>query len=388
MSPSEALRELLAVSHHDVLSVSLDVDPTRPEHLTVPPAYRIWLRNTLRSTLGALPRGARKTARLSAGRILDYVKTRRPLGRGLAVYAGPQVWLAFELPVPLENRVAYGQPDAWPLMWAVHEFEPYMILAVDRENARISTVYLGRITIEEKDSLDLDVTDWKFKSGRQRTAAVAAGVGASRGVQRDTFDARVDANIRRFWSGVADAAVRVADERHVDRLIIGGPEEAAAAVKSLLPARCQRNVVAVVPLAGWLPEAEVLAHTLPVAKEEQRRRDEALVASVLDGAASGGRAVVGPDATLDALAQGQVDTVVAHLDLDIPAWSCADCSTVVIANADACPACGGLLVPSSLRQILPALTARSAASLRLVRAAAHGGLEDHGGLGALLRYVH
>lgn len=387
MLPSEALRHLLAVTDRDVLSVSLDVDPTRPEHLTVPPAYRIWLRSTLRTTLEALPRPARKTANLSARRILDYVKTRRPLGRGLAVYAGPQAWLAFELPVPVENRVAFGQPDLLALMWAVHEFEPYMILAVDREHARISTVYLGRITIEEEDALDLDVTDWKFKSGRQRTAAMAAGVGASRGVQRDTFDARVDANVRRFWSGVADATARLADERGVDRLIIGGPEEAAATVKSLLPAACRKNLVAVVPLAGWLPDAEVLAHTLPVARDEQRRRDEALVTSILDAAASGGRAVVGVDATLDALERGQADTVVAHVDLGTPAWRCGRCSTVTTTHAVACPTCAGSLERMPLRQLLPGLAARSAAVLRLVRAAEQTGLGRYGGLGALLRYA-
>lgn len=387
MLPSEALRELRTVTRHDVLSVSLNVDPTRPEHLTVPPAYRIWLRNTLRTMLQALPPDARKVARPSAGRIVDHVKTHRLKGRGLAVYAGPDLWLTFELSVPLDNHAAYGQPDLFPLMWAAHEFEPYVILAVDRERARISTVYLGRIAIEEEESLDLDVTDWKFKSGRQRTAALAAGVGASRGVQRDTFDARVEANIRRFWSGVADATARLLEERHIDRVIIGGPEEGAVTVKGLLPAHCLKKVVAVVPLSGWLPEAAVLAHTLPVARNEQRQRDEALVASVLDEAAAGGRAVAGLDATLDALAQGQVDILVVQSDLDTPAWSCARCGRIMPMAADACPVCAGPLEQVPLRQLLPGLADRSGATLQLVRPLEHGGLENHGRLGALLRYA-
>jgi peptide subunit release factor 1 (eRF1) len=387
MLPTEALRELRSVTRTDILSVSLNVDPTLPEHLTVPPAYRIWLRNTLRAVVETLPPDARKAARMAADRIVDHVKTYRPKGRGLAIYAGPDLRLTFELPVPLENFVAYGQPDLFPLMWATHEFEPYVVLAVDRERARISTVYLGRIEIEEEDSLELDVTDWRFKSGRQRTAAAAAGVGASRGVQRDTFDARVEANIRRFWSGVADATARLLDERHVDRLIIGGPEEAANAVKGLLPPNSRKRVVAVVPLSRWLPEAAVLTHTLPVARDEQRRRDEALVASVLEGAAAGGRACVGLEATLDALTQGQVDVLVVAADLDVQAWRCEQCRRVIGTNANACPACAGPLKQVPLRQLLPGLAARSGATLQLVRPYENGGLKKHGGLGALLRYA-
>src|SRR3972149_641862 len=47
------LADLIEAERADVLSVSLDVDPSRPEHQGQNPAYRIWLRNALRPRMGA-----------------------------------------------------------------------------------------------------------------------------------------------------------------------------------------------------------------------------------------------------------------------------------------------------------------------------------------------
>ena len=41
------------------------------------------------------------------------------------------------LPVPLRHHVAYGRPDVLPLLWAMDEYQPYAILAVTRERARL-----------------------------------------------------------------------------------------------------------------------------------------------------------------------------------------------------------------------------------------------------------
>src|SRR3990170_2061003 len=134
------LADLIEAERADVLSVSLDVDPSRPEHQGQNPAYRIWLRNALRQTLEAIP----KEARRGADELAQYV-----------------------LPVPLTNRAQYGRPDVVPVLWAVDEYEPYAILAVDREHARILIAYLGRTTTVDEETLELDTSDWRFKAGRQ-----------------------------------------------------------------------------------------------------------------------------------------------------------------------------------------------------------------------------
>ena len=150
------LADLIEAERADVLSVSLDVDPSRPEHQGQNPAYRIWLRNALRQTLEAIPKEARRGADELAQRIIRHVETNRPRGRGLAIFAAPGLWREYVLPVPLTNRAQYGRPDVVPVLWAVDEYEPYAILAVDREHARILIAYLGRTTTVDEETLELD----------------------------------------------------------------------------------------------------------------------------------------------------------------------------------------------------------------------------------------
>src|SRR3990172_2390343 len=83
------------------------------------------------------------------------------------------------LPVPLTNRAQYGRPDVVPVLWAVDEYEPYAILAVDREHARILIAYLGRTTTVDEETLELDTSDWRFKAGRQPSFTGRGGGGGS-----------------------------------------------------------------------------------------------------------------------------------------------------------------------------------------------------------------
>lgn len=236
----------------------------------------------------------------------------KPTGRGLAIFAGPDLWRQFVLPFPLPSRVTYGRPDLIPLLWALDEYERYAILVVDREHARILVTSLGRARVVEEEVLELDTSDWHFKSGRQPTFTKATGTGASRGTQRDTFVARVEDHVRRFWQGAAEAAGRWVDELQVRRLIIGGQEEAANAVQEMLPEPARRKVVALVPLPAHADVPVIRERTLPVALAEERRRDTDLVSRVLAEASTKSGGVVGRGATIKALQEGQALTVVGR----------------------------------------------------------------------------
>src|SRR3972149_5714155 len=56
------LADLIEAERADVLSASLDVDPSRPEHQGQNPAYRTWLRTAPRPTLAAVPKEAPRRA--------------------------------------------------------------------------------------------------------------------------------------------------------------------------------------------------------------------------------------------------------------------------------------------------------------------------------------
>jgi len=299
--------------------------------------------------------GARRRVDGTAQKILRHVERNRPQGRGWAIYGAPDLWREYILPVPLPNRAVYGRPDLAPLLWTIEEYEPYAILTVDREHARILLAYLGRTATLEEEALELDTREWRFKAGRQPTfAGRVAGTG--RGAQRDSFDARVEDHVRRFWARVAEATGRTLRDLRVEQLIIGGPEEAAKAVADLLPEAARRKVVGLVPLPAHADRREIQHRTLPVALAAEHRRAGELVATLLDRVGARGGAVLGAAATLEALRHRRAHTVVADRACD-----------------------------RTLLQTIPLLARRSGARIALVGEPAAAPLRDHDGIGAILR---
>ena len=213
------------------------------------------------------------------------------------------------------------------------------------------------------------------------------GTGASRGTQRDTFEARVDEHRRRLWLGAAEAAARWLHDVRVDRLIIAGPEEASSAVRNLLPEAARAKLVAVVPVRSDLDPEEIHRATVPIALAEEHARERALVEDVVQRAAGGAGTIVGARATLDALAREQVVTLVADRDVDGEVVQCTQCGQATAERVPVCPVCGGAVERTALSQILPLLARRSGARLEMVSGEAAVALRPHGGIGAVLRYT-
>ncbi|MDR5683591.1 MAG: VLRF1 family aeRF1-type release factor [Armatimonadota bacterium] len=373
---------LIEQDRRDVLTVCLDTDPTKPENQRAEPAYRIWLRQALGAVLDRLPREKRREFSQLAQRVEAHIRDGRSLGRGIALYAAADLWKEYVLPVPVANVVRVGRPDVWPLLWASQEYPRHVILTVHRDQARLLVAYLGDAEVVEEEVLDLDTHDWRFKSGRPPSFTKGLGTGASRGAQRDTFDARVDAHLRRFWAGVAQATAAVVEEEGVDRLVIGGPEEAANATRDLLPETVRGRVVAVVPIPPQEEWPRIRQRVLAVAREAEARREAEVVRSLLEG--EPGTAVVGVAGTLAALNRRQVATVVADRDLGGEIWQCDECGYATGERAESCPVCEGAMSALSPTQALPLLAYHNRARIEVVDG--EGRLRPYGGLGALLRY--
>ena len=380
----DALTDLVEADRRDVLSVTLDVDPTKPEHQTANPAYLIWLREEIHRLLEGLPDAGRREVKTTAQHVLAHVEGVRPRGRGLVIFAAPNLWRDQALPFPIPNRVQYGRPDLMPVLWAASEHKAYAILVVDREHARIAVAFLGKAVVVDEEELSLDTSDWRFKSGRPATYARRAGRGVGRGAEHDTFEARVDEHVHKFWQEVSQAAAHLLEERHIDRVIIGGPDEAAAHVREMLPEAARAKVAGVIPIPAHATPAEIYERTLPLALADHHRREFELLSGLLERCAGQGGAVVGRVATLEALMRGQVATVVASRDLDGDVYECARCAYVTGLPEDTCRACGGPVERTTLRQAVPRLARRHGARLELVGPAAHPALSQ--GIGALLRY--
>lgn len=346
--------DLLACDRDDVLSVALPTDPSRPENQPARPAYLIWVEHALRDLLEGLPAPRRRAARPLVERVWAYVETWKPAARGLAIFAARDLWRVHALPVPLPARVRYGLPDVTALLQALDEHRPYAILAVDTRHARLALGYLGGAVLLSEETLDLHTAHWRRTTGRRPTAARRLGEGAGRGAQRDTYDARMAAHLQAFWAHVADETARALAARGLARLVVGGPEEAAAAVVRALPPQARRAVVGTVPLPHYAGLPELLQRTAQAAAEAERQRDAALVSTVLEGRGSG-RVVLGWPPVEEALRRGQVHAVVVE-------------RTRLAAHPE-----------------LPRLAKQTGARLDLVGPEAAEPLAAHGGIAAVLR---
>lgn len=362
MVDTHEVRRLLDLGRHDVISVSLDVDPRKPEHQAARPAYLIWLRNAMRALVGGLVGDAHLQGEADAARIVSFVEGwsgRRAgvPGRGLAIFAAPNLWREYVLPVPLPNSASYGSPNVAPLLDTHDAYEPYATLIVDHERARMLLAYLGETAVVEEDALELHANEWRFKAGRPPTFSRLIGVGAGRGAHAEAFEARVEHHVRDFWARVAQAADHFLRERRIEHLVISGSAEAASEVRQLLPDLAQRKVVEFVPLpAAGADLREIQDRTLPVVRAAHQRREAELVETLLDRAAHRA-AVLGKAATFNALAAGQV-------------------MTVVVDRATA----------REVREAVQALARRKGARITCVGGSAAARLVGWDGIGAMLRY--
>ncbi len=365
-----------------VLSLHLDTDPTRPENQRSEPAYRIWARRALQGIGDGLPKEDRRRVVEWAERVEARLRSERPRGRGLSVYAADGLWKEFVWPVPVDNRARYGLVDVWPLMWLRQTYVPYAVLLVHRDHTRLMVTHLGEAAVVEDEEFHLDTQHWRFTAGKPPSFAKGMGMSSSRGAQRDVYEARVEDNVRRFWSGVASAAARALEELGIQRLILGGPQEGTAAVADLLPEPARRHLVATVsvpPLEDW---PHIRDRVLEVAREDRRRREVQLVEALVGNSGPGG-SVLDLESTLQALSRRQVLTVAADRDLAAKVWACPGCEFATTRPVERCPACGQPVQEADATQVLPWLARASRAELVLLT---DGTLRRHGGVGALLRF--
>jgi hypothetical protein len=308
MIDMQDLRKLLASTETAVLSLYLHTDPAAQENQAATPAWSIDLKNALKEvekTVAAdqLPRWQAIRERVE-GFFEDYT----PKGKGLALFYNSDLNLIYELPVPLKNHASFGKPDVAPLVRVIDEYEPYLIVMIDREKAGLLAAYLGSVEYQEQMTAELHMSDWH----EMKLASSPASVGYTKsGHSRDRFAARVDEQIEHFYRDVARRASDLREKYHAERVILVGSMEAAHALKESMSGE---NVIDIVPVPMWLSPGEVLAKVLPLALDYERQQESTLLDSVINLAKSGGRGALGYDDVIDAFTKQAVELFIVPGD--------------------------------------------------------------------------
>jgi len=301
------LNSVLAV--HPVLSLYLNVDPGTLENQASTPAWQIWLKNALKDIESHLNDADTNVWQTLRARLNDFLENYTPNSKGLVLFLGDDLEQVYELPVTLENRAAFGKPAVAPLLWAMDEYEPYLIVLVDREKADFLLAQLGKVQHEDNLIMELHVEDW-----REMTLMPSTTGQVRAGSHRDRFAVRMTEQLEHFYQNIATRARELAKKHGINRFILGGSQESAHALQHLMS---HDNVVGIIPTLSTYKPAEVLQKAQPIAENYERKQEMELVEEIINLAKSGGRGALGYHEVALALKQGRVELLLAS-------WSAKD----------------------------------------------------------------
>jgi peptide chain release factor subunit 1 len=359
-----------------VLSVYLDLDPARQ----VRRSHRVALDDLVREAHAGLDDAARAGLEREAAAVRAWLEREPPGGLGAAVFScQPRgLWQAHFLAVRVRDALAFEpRPDAAPLLSLLDEHERYAVALVDKERARLFTVFLGEM--EEVEAFR-DPVPGRHDQG---------------GWSQAQHQRHRELHARWHLKRVARDLGEILRRRPFDRLILVGPDQATSELRRLLPRPLAGRVVAAVPAPPGGGDPDVLAATREAQVRVEREHEEQLLGELVDHAGPGGRATLGVAPTLDALWAGLVQVLAVADDLELAGSECPNCGRLQTAPGEAgpgpggpCPACGQPLRP--VRDLVHRLMGRAleqAGRVEVMHDEAARRLRAAGaGLGALLRF--
>ncbi len=353
-----------------VLSLYLTFGPTGGERRNIRAAVDSALDRLSESQLSEQQRAGLERERRSAHRFF-----RRQLslsGRSLILFAcEPRgLWELFQLQVPALSIARFAdRPAVSQLAAILDEQERYGILILDKERARILSVYLGEIE-----------NDIQIKNGYP--GRTAAGGWAQSRYQRHR-----EAHLHTHVLTAVDALAREQRRRGFDRILVGGPDGARAALLGALPRGLRSRVAGTFACELFASDRAVLKRARKLMEAAEREAEEALVGHIMEGARNRGLAAIGWEQTLPALLEGRIHKLVlveglrkrgrncprGHLAAGRGSRLCSLCQEPVGASQDLTEAAVGAALDTQ-------------ASVEMVRGQAARRLRNEGGICAILRY--
>ena len=318
------LQELVAFdgAENPVLSLYLDVDP----RTTTTETYKLTLRNLLDSAHNADPADKKRIEQF-----IDLEYNRQ--ARGLVIFSCQKrdFWRVFPLDVPVKNIIMVSRrPLVRELVDLLNTYGHLGVAAIDKQGARFYSFHLGALE-EVVGALGEDVK--RHKQG---------GWSASRYQRRE--DEAAKSNLKSF--------VELTDEftrhYHWQQLILAGAHGTVSQFQNMLPPHLNKLVIGTMPLETDASLQEVRERAEALAKDAYERHTQMLAEELVVQANKGDMAVMGLEATLDALQQGSVYQLFFSESYTLPeneVRRCTHCNYLTTARVDVCPLCGGEMRP-------------------------------------------
>lgn len=355
-----------------VLSVYLNM---RPDQHGRTPDVRPYLEREFKSLARTWPAGApeRESFDRDAERILAFIAGGLDNTiSGLAVFAcsAKELFETIQLTASIpEHRIyVYNQPHLYQLALIDDENPRYAAVLTDANRARIFVFGLGR-------KLDDD----NVKGKKMHRVKVG-------GWSQARYQRRVENAQQQHAKEVAEHLAQIVREDRVTQVVIAGDSETISVLTEQLPQEIRRMVVEGPKIPNTASEHEIFAATIETIKEESAKTEGDIVSRLFEAYRARGLAVAGPEATLEALTNGQVDELVLSQLLEVTNEEPVRIDAVI---APEIPDASGGTESDQRREVsLPDLLVTKAKQTGATITFIHEStlLESIGGVGAFLRW--
>jgi peptide chain release factor subunit 1 len=337
--------------------------------------YLIWYRNQVKRTAEALDGAVFRHVEGDLTEMEAYLQgNKRSFKKGLAIISstGKSFLRTFNLSVPLMNELVVDtSPYIRPLLEVLERFRHYAVLLVDKEAARIFVVHLGEI-MEYGEVHTADVPGRHKKGGWFALA-------------QNHYDRHIEHHVALHLKDVAGRFEAFLKGEEIDRLVMGGSEEAILKMRKLLPPPVSEKIIGTFGAGMFQNNGEILKKVEPALEAYETRTAEETVARLLRRAMKGERAEVGLEGVLKALREGRVRRLVLQRDFVARGSKCDVCGALVVTGVAQCPHCeGALREVSHVADLAVRKAVEDGAEVEMVSAA--GEFRDAGGIGAFLRF--
>jgi peptide subunit release factor 1 (eRF1) len=185
---------------------------------------------------------------------------------------------------------------------------------------------------------------------------------------------------------VAEHLVRIVREDRVTQIVIAGDSETVPLLMEQLPQEIRGMVVEGPKLANDASEQEIFSATIEKIKEESNKTETETVDRLVEAYRARGLAVVGPEAVLEALTNGQVDELILSKLLEQTNQEPVNIDAIIAPEIP--DASGGTASDqpreASLPDLLVTKAKQTSATITFIQESTL--LESVGGVGAFLRW--
>ncbi|HYT67345.1 MAG TPA: Vms1/Ankzf1 family peptidyl-tRNA hydrolase [Vicinamibacterales bacterium] len=287
-------------SPYPVISLYLNTQPNERGRDN----FQAFVRKELKARAQTYPARSseREMLERDAERIASYLQNdMRPSANGVAIFAcdAAGFFEAVQLDAPVDDHWLYvgDRPHLYPLARLASQFPRYAVVLADTNRTRILVVAHGGVAHETP----------------------VQGVKTRRATQGGWAQARYQRHVENYHlhhiKDVVERLEKIVMREGIQQIVIAGDPVVIPLLREQLPKPLAEKIVDEISLDSSAAQGDVLKATLESLKEADAKTNREKVDAAAGAFRAGGLGVVGPDATLLALTNGQVDELLIAASL-------------------------------------------------------------------------